>query len=66
MGCLQQKHAFIHSAWPADNHLKNERTLRKQAYSNTLKVLLPKNEKFQIKNSDMFSISAQKHRLWQF
>ena len=38
--------------------------LRKYAYSNTLKILQPKNEKFQIKNSDIFHISAQKHRLW--
>ena len=34
-------------------------TLRKHAYSNTLKILPPQNEKFQIKNSDIFHISAQ-------
>ena len=34
-------------------------TLRKHAYSNILKILAPKNEKFQIKNSDIFHISAQ-------
>ena len=33
--------------------------LRKHAYSNTLKILPPKNENFQIKNSDIFHISAQ-------
>ena len=33
--------------------------LRKHAYSNILKILPPKNEKFQIKTSDMFHISAQ-------
>ena len=34
--------------------------LRKQAYSNILKILQPKNEKFQTKNSDFFfHISAQ-------
>ena len=33
--------------------------LRKQAYSNVLKNLPPKNESFQIKNSDIFHISAQ-------
>ena len=38
--------------------------LRKHAYSNILKILPPKNENFQIKNSDIFLISAQKHRLW--
>ena len=34
-------------------------SLRKYAYSNTLKILPPKNENFQIKNSDIFHISAQ-------
>ena len=34
-------------------------TLRKHAYSNTLKILPPKNENFQIKNSDVSHISAQ-------
>ena len=34
-------------------------TLQKHAYSNILKVLSPKNENFQIKNSDIFHVSAQ-------
>ena len=34
-------------------------TLRKHAYSNILKILPPKNENFQIKNSDVFQILAQ-------
>ena len=34
-------------------------TLRKHAYSNILKILPPKNENFQIKNSNIFHISAQ-------
>ena len=34
-------------------------TLRKHAYSNILKILPPKNENFQIKNSDIFHVSAQ-------
>ena len=34
-------------------------TLRKHAYSNILKILPPKSEKFQIKNSYIFHISAQ-------
>ena len=34
-------------------------TLRKHAYSNIVKILPPKNENFQIKNSDIFQISAQ-------
>ena len=34
-------------------------SLRKHAYSNILRILPSKNEKFQIKNSDIFLISAQ-------
>ena len=34
-------------------------SLRKHAYSNILKILPPKNENFQIKNSDIFHISAK-------
>ena len=34
-------------------------SLRKHAYSNILKILPPKNENFQMKNSDIFHISAQ-------
>ena len=34
-------------------------SLRKHAYSNVLKILPPKNENFQIKNSDIFQDSAQ-------
>ena len=33
--------------------------LRKHAYSNILKILPPKNENFQIKNSDIFHNSAK-------
>ena len=33
--------------------------LRKHAYSNILQILSPKNENFQIKNSDIFHISAK-------
>ena len=41
--------------------LRNESidSLRKHAYSNILKILPSKNENFQIKNSDIFHISAQ-------
>ena len=34
-------------------------SLRKHAYSNILKILPPKSEKIQIKDSDIFHISAQ-------
>ena len=37
----------------------SEDSLRKHAYSTILKILPPKNENFQIKNSDIFHISAQ-------
>ena len=37
----------------------DENTLRKHAYSNILQILPPKNKNFQIKNSDIFHISAQ-------
>ena len=33
--------------------------MRKQAYSNIWRILLPKNENFQMKNSGSFHISAQ-------
>ena len=39
-------------------------TLRKQAYSNILKILPPKNENFQIKLLIFFSYFCSKHRLW--
>ena len=34
-------------------------SLREHAFSNILKISPPKNESFQIKNSDIFHISAQ-------
>ena len=37
---------------------------RKHTYSSILKILPPKNENFQIKNSDIFSYFCSKHRLW--
>ena len=39
-------------------------SLRKHAYSNILKFLPPKNENFQMKNSDNFQISAQNIDCW--
>ena len=39
--------------------LSNSYSLRKHAYSNILKILPPKNENFQIQNSDIFHVSAQ-------
>ena len=39
-------------------------TLRKHAYSNILKISPPKTESFQIKNSDIFHVSAQNIDCW--
>ena len=39
-------------------------TLRKHAYSNSLKILPPKDENFQIKKIWYFSYFCSKHRLW--
>ena len=60
-----RRHFF---AWSGPNNIVALRffllSLRKQAYSSILKILQPKNWKFSDKNSDIFLISAQKHRLW--
>ena len=42
-----------------EHALRFWQALRKHAYSNILKILPPKNENFQIKNSDIFHISVQ-------
>ena len=42
----------------------SDMSFRKHAYSNILKILPPKNENFQIKNSDIFHISAQNIDCW--
>ena len=49
-----ESHLF---AWLNNAEACNDVSLRKHAYSNILKVLLPKNENFQ--NSDILHISAQ-------
>ena len=40
-------------------HKARFNTLRKHAYSNILKILQPRKENFQIKNSDIFLTSVQ-------
>ena len=55
---------YMHIVWVyprfcQNNEVENDSTLRKHAYSNILKILPPKNEIFQMKNSDIFHISAQ-------
>ena len=52
-------HAFIYRQKVKFKLSTSEPPLRKHAYSNILKILPPKNETFQIKNSDIFHISAQ-------
>ena len=57
--------AILHSKHRTAQIVLNHRisiahiTLRKHAYSNILKLFPPKNEKNQIKNSDLFYISVQ-------
>ena len=46
---------FIINAW---TRILTVSILQKHAYSNILKILQPKKEKFQIKNSDIFHIPA--------
>ena len=41
------------------DNVNHKLPLRKHAYSSRLKILPPKNESFQIKNYDIFHISAQ-------
>ena len=50
---------FISAYVPFTTKCKTVESLRKHAYSNVLKILPPKNENFQIKNSDIFQDSAQ-------
>ena len=50
------KHSFMQEKYLS---FISDKTLRKYDYSNTLKILPRKNENFQIKNSDIFQISAQ-------
>ena len=42
-----------------EKHILGFRPLRRHTYSNILKILPAKNENFQMKNSDIFHISAQ-------
>ena len=59
-------HSIIHfnsnsymQQWMSSRKQGSNESLRKHAYSNTLKILPPKNENFQIKISDIFHISDQ-------
>ena len=49
----------LYSGIPCRSVKKATTPLRKHAYSNILKILPPKTKSFQIKNSDIFHISAQ-------
>ena len=53
-------------SWWDFNYLQADlvRSLRKHAYSSIFRILPPKTEKFQMKNSGSFHISAQKQWLW--
>ena len=57
-----RRHSFLHcgSLYKASpKYVLVTSWSRKHAYSNIMKILLPKNENFQIKNSDILHISAQ-------
>ena len=58
MGMKSKQPFYINSFLKHDFHEKHF-TLRKHAYSNKMKILLPKKRKFSDKNSDIFHISAQ-------
>ena len=55
--CLYSQHELIYLSI-------NGFTLQEHAYSNILKILQPKKENFQIKNSDIFHISARNMDCW--
>ena len=50
---------FLHYLRSNTSEQIRQLPLRKQSYSNVLKILPPKNENFQIKNSNIFHIHAQ-------
>ena len=61
---LKKKHLIGSYAFDRKNNFiwncdKSEYIITKTDYSNILKISPPKNENFQIKNSDIFFISAQ-------
>ena len=56
---LPSKYGKECSYWVEIDENANQNSLRKHAYSNILKISSPKHENFQIKNSDIFHISAQ-------
>ena len=67
MGCVAGE-SMLNALWNSEyldqstrggSVIGNGCTLRKHAYSNILKTLPPKNENIQIKNPDIFHISAQ-------
>ena len=51
--------SFLWRALESLTKRAEEKSLRKHAYPNILKILPPKNENFRMKNSDIFHISAQ-------
>ena len=59
LGCFLNKFDLIKYPYLLHILVKTNMALRKHAYSNILKILPPKKENFQIKNSDIVYISAQ-------
>ena len=57
--------SYIETIMKGDNErLCTTKSLRKHAYSNTLKILPPKNDNFSDKKFWYFSYFCSKHRLW--
>ena len=56
---LSYPYSAMWRSWLSEHLNTSNMTLRKHAYSNTLKILPQKNGNFWIKNSDSFHISAR-------
>ena len=57
--CLSFYQYVLDTSKGNQTDLLNFYAFQKHAYSNILKILPPKNKNFQMKNSDIFHISAQ-------
>ena len=57
--CAYHKHCSMRKHLLTQVHKEDSNPLRKHAYSNILKILQPKKENFQMRNSDIFPISSQ-------
>ena len=70
-GCMNAEQRpgwyFVHAQYDLNMHILRMfkvTSLRKRAYSNTMKISPPKTENFHIKKLRYFSYFCSKHRLW--